>query len=797
MEKGKKGGIILKIDLEKAYDKISWKFLLDTLIFFNLNPSWTALIMDCVSSVSTSILWNGEALENFTPGRGLRQGDPLSPYLFVLCMERLSILIENKCETGNWKGLKISRDAVPLTHLFFADDLLLFGHSNQATCRDIMDVLNEFCALSGQTINLLKSKFYVSPNIPRNKARRLSNTCGIALTNNLGKYLGVPILHGRAKKEHFNYIIEKVQNRLAGWKSNTLMIAGRATLVQASSSTIPNYTMQTMHLPSSVCDRIDRLNRDFLWGDTPDKRKIHLVNWHNVCKSKDKGGLGLKKAKNQNLALLTKLGWKIANNEDNLWVKILRDKYLKHHNIQSWPNNRSASFTWRSIMHIRDILAKRTKWTIGNGKSVDVWKDWWCGNMALAEKYPGIHTLGNFKVADLIEDGNWNLSPIEQFVDSVTRNDILSITLPVFTQAEDHPSWVEAPNGSCSVSTAYDFINKDNNDTEGWKWFWKLHLPQKFKTFLWLIFHNKLPTNHLRARRGMTSLDLCPRCNNSPEILQHLFRDCPKAIATWDKLPSGHLMRKNFGSTTMEWVSHNLKKKRLLNTGTSIPWNTLFCTALWQIWKDRNRKSFDNIELNPEVSSNLICSYAKEIVGAFKNPLIPGPNPNRLTPWCPPIADNLKLNTDGCWYDRNRNAGFGGLVRNDQGEWQIGYYGKMLTSSSLETEIWSIYRGLTIILEKGWTNVRIESDSQTAVTLFTEETNANHPQSNILNDGKYLINRTGSSIVHIFRGANEAADCLAHLGASQNEELVVTPTPPLAVREVMIRDSLNLHQVLD
>lgn len=158
---------------------------------------------------------------------------------------------------------------------------------------------------------------------------------------------------------------------------------------------------------------------------------------------------------------------------------------------------------------------------------------------------------------------------------------------------------------------------------------------------------------------------------------------------------------------------------------------------------------------------------------------------------------NLKLNTDGCWYERNRNAGFGGLVRNDQGEWQIGYYGKMLASSSLETEIWSIYRGLTIILEKGWTNVQIESDSQIAVTLFTEGTNATHPQSNILNDGKFLLNRTRSNIVHIYRGANECADCLAHLGASQNGDLVVAPIPPLAVREAMIRESLNLHHVLD
>lgn len=228
-----------------------------------------------------------------------------------------------------------------------------------------------------------------------------------------------------------------------------------------------------------------------------------------------------------------------------------------------------------------------------------------------------------------------------------------------------------------------------------------------------------------------------------------------------------------------------------------IPWNTLFCTILWQIWKDRNKKSFDNIDTVPDMSSKLLITYALEIMEAFKSPLILGPVINRLTSWFPTITGELKLNTDRSWYDTNRSAGFGGLFRDAQGIWQLGYYGKMLAASSLEAEIWSIYRGLTIILEKGLTNIQIESDSEIAVILFNEGATTNHPQSNLLNDGKYLLNRTNSSITHISRGANQCADCLAHLGASQAEDLVVTPNPPLAVCEFMIRDQLNIRHVLD
>lgn len=158
------------------------------------------------------------------------------------------------------------------------------------------------------------------------------------------------------------------------------MLEGRATLIQASSSTILSYSMQTMHFPTHVCDKLDHINMNFLWGDTPEKKKVHLVNWHKVCKNKDFGGLGLKKARTQNLALLMKLGWKLYNKDDSLWAKILREQYLHSHSIQTWPRNRNASHIWRSIIHTRNTLNKGIKWSIGNGSYVDLWNDWWCGH---------------------------------------------------------------------------------------------------------------------------------------------------------------------------------------------------------------------------------------------------------------------------------------------------------------------------------------------------------------------------------------------------------------------------------
>lgn len=117
-KKGKIGGMVLKIDLEKSYDRISWDFIRHTLKEFNLNPIWVNLIMNCVSNVNSSIIWNGEVLPSISVGKGLRQGDPLSPYLFVLCMENLSNMIRIRTQSGDWQGLKASRNS-PLSPISF------------------------------------------------------------------------------------------------------------------------------------------------------------------------------------------------------------------------------------------------------------------------------------------------------------------------------------------------------------------------------------------------------------------------------------------------------------------------------------------------------------------------------------------------------------------------------------------------------------------------------------------------------------------------------------------------------
>lgn len=202
-----------KIDLEKVYDNVD--YLRVTIQDFGFPNCIVDLIMFCISFTSLSILWNGEKLESFLPSRGLRQGDPMSPCLFVLCIEKLGTLIMKRVEQKYWLPIKVSKNGPFISHLLFVDDVLLFSKAKLSQIDLIMDTIEIFSIASGLRVNYEKSKALVSSIIPHALREQLASKSSIRFSSNLGKYLGYPLLQGRAKKSDFNFLIENLQNRLA------------------------------------------------------------------------------------------------------------------------------------------------------------------------------------------------------------------------------------------------------------------------------------------------------------------------------------------------------------------------------------------------------------------------------------------------------------------------------------------------------------------------------------------------------------------------------------------------------
>lgn len=251
-------------------------------------------------------MWNGEKTDSFTPISGIRQGDPLSPYLFVICMEKLSHIIADQVEANYWKPMRAGRNGPQISHLLFADDLLLFAEASieQAYC--VMHCLDMFCQASGKKLNNQKTQIFFSKNVDNLRDDILHHT-GFSHVNSLGKYLGANISSRRANRGHFNHIIQKIQTRLSGWKQQCLSLADRVTLSKFVLSSIPYYHMQYAKIPKSIYNEIEKIQRGFIWGDAEQGRKAHLVGWDMCYQEKVYGGLGFKKLHIMNETFLMKM----------------------------------------------------------------------------------------------------------------------------------------------------------------------------------------------------------------------------------------------------------------------------------------------------------------------------------------------------------------------------------------------------------------------------------------------------------------------------------------------------------
>ncbi|KAK4258548.1 hypothetical protein QN277_004989 [Acacia crassicarpa] len=370
----KKGFLAIKIDLEKAYDRVNWNFVLNCLQELNLPSRLTEVIEQCISSPTMQLLWNGDKAEVFIPSRGVRQGDPLSPYLFVICMEKLAHLIQSEIDNKKWRPIHLTRSGPPISHLFFADDIILFAEASM----DQVDVINKclkvFCDSSGLKINQQKTKVCFSKNVSHPRRSELCGSLGFSITSDLGKYLGVPLHHKRVTKESFHYVVDKVKTRLSSWKARSLSSAGRATLISSVTTAIPGYVMQTSSLPSSTCEILDQSNRQFLWGSTENQKKIPLVAWDATCRPKASGGLGLRQTRFYNQAFLMKIGWQLASKREEFWVKVIRSKYNCGTDVLPMiDRSKPGSNLWNGIKHtwnkVKDGIEERPngllrwKWT--------------------------------------------------------------------------------------------------------------------------------------------------------------------------------------------------------------------------------------------------------------------------------------------------------------------------------------------------------------------------------------------------------------------------------------------------
>ena len=197
---GKVGQMALKLDMSQVYDRVEWEFLERAMRHLGLGKRMVRLIMSCISSVSYSVILNGQHVGNIKPSRGLRQGDPLSSYLFLMCAMGLQSLLRKAEMGGHIRGVVICRNGPKVSHLFFADDSVIFCSAKEEECQKILDILAIYERGSGQKINREKTNIFFSSNTPHEVQVRIQQVLGVPTIRHFEKYFGLPALVGRAKK---------------------------------------------------------------------------------------------------------------------------------------------------------------------------------------------------------------------------------------------------------------------------------------------------------------------------------------------------------------------------------------------------------------------------------------------------------------------------------------------------------------------------------------------------------------------------------------------------------------------
>ncbi|KAM6566267.1 hypothetical protein CsatA_025395 [Cannabis sativa] len=748
--RGGKGWMAVKLDMAKAFDRVEWAFIAAILNKLLFPQRLINLILACLSTATFQFNFNGQVAGNVVPTRGIRQGDPLSPYLFLLCAEGLSSLIQQKEKNRSLMGYKVARRAPAVSHLLFADDSFLFCNASIQSCNIIKEILEMYERASGQ------------------------------------KYLGLPQHIGRSKKQMFHYLHDKVWAHLHNWKNKVFSKGGKEILLKSVIQEIPTYTMACFRIPSATCHSLESIMANFWWGFNDNNRpKIHWQSWQKLCKSKKDGGLGFRSLIHFNQALLAKQAWRIFKQPNSLVSKILEARYYPNSSFLSSALGHSPSFVWRSICWGRELLHKGLISKIGNGQSTSTTGTHWIPGF---RQHTTFDTAPPTVAAFITPTMTWNIALLERHYPPHVIDAILSIPLPL-QPSNDELIWELSSSGIYTVKTGYHLsfssftppdIPSSSSPSPWWKNLWHLKIPPKVKHFAFRATNSTLPTLKSLASRKIIPSSVCERCGNMEESVSHALFYCNSVRRVW----KGTLFYPYIFSCPHEIDFHDIAHMVFV----SLPKEEveLFLCIAWFIWFNRNKARKDQAQDKTHAILTLARNFLDDynLPSSGQSPRTPPSRLSHPTPWTPPAQGCLKLNVDASTTKNRLKAGFGGVIRNSEGLVVAALASPYLgggTVASLEAK--SLLRMLQWCIEEHFHVHEIETDCKAitdALSTSCENISAIGDTLKQIKDALSLL--PAAQVSHVPRSANTFADKLAHWAAGLDEAAIWIGDDPCDLR---------------
>ncbi|XP_073046265.1 uncharacterized protein [Primulina eburnea] len=474
------GNVILKLDMAKAYDRV----------------------------------------------QGLRQGDPLSPLLFILGAEYLSRGLDRLYLQHPALRYRSDCDFL-ISHLAYADDVIIFASGGSRGMQRLVDFLHHYENCSGQRVNAAKSSLILPPRCSGRLRSRLLRITGFAEGHLPLKYLGVPHYRGNRTCSLFEPLLQSVRRKLEGWEIRTLSPGSRMTLIRSVLLSMPIYLFQVVQPPLAVMEKLERVFNAFLWGSRPLERNWHWARWSRACLPVLEGGLGFRRLKDLVECFSIKL-WFRFRQGSSLWARFLFRKYCRLDAPACVPARGSISPIWRRLLRIRPRAEPGIRWRVGLG-DVSFWDDTWFGDVPLSSRYV-VHGGRDVRVSHFLSEGSWDFDRLCAVVAPSVAEAI--VLIPVLSGDPDLARWIHSSDGAFSVRSAWELIRQRAPSSDIFRQCWGSWLRPTMSFFLWRFWHQWLPVDEVLQRRGFALASRCQCCDMS-ETFTHIFIRSPVARSVW------------------------------------------------------------------------------------------------------------------------------------------------------------------------------------------------------------------------------------------------------------------------